>query len=764
MAIQFGYALPSSSKQRNAKTVKPSQATPKNQTATTRKRVYNVTWVTPECAPFFKAGGLGGVSQTIPDGMNQHADIDARVIMPGVKPVVKLISRTQQNRKIPFMDRFHDTGIRMSRRDMHGKMRHFKVMELRKPGPGTFVYSIMDDNQPVVLPKPLAQLRSIVMGITDFVQRVLGVKKSTTADGLFAPYNDLYMHGSQPGRYKTTDEKLNAQLIFGELAGELSMYLGHEKRRSLFQRLMFPNGFHPFSPANNKGQTDALIANDIQSVSAFTEVKNPYTVKVYVLHNQYINDPVTSYKKNGKISPVLPENTARIYGSLFPNENNYNALAWGIKEADAVVACENYAIDLMEGKPSPFVGNYASDEASKVKTNKLSPKIELQWEALKEKEKQGRVYDIHHEAPPSFNPYKTIQSKTEKNPFSNGHDGKPQTLSLPSINAVSRNSQFVSSAQQQPSTEAILKWKQLARKKVHDYLGMPDNPNAVPYMFIGRLDPRQKGTFMILDTIEEFCQTHPDAEFFICIPDLGHVESKQLVERIQKNPALKNKIRFMVGRANQPINEAIAAASVAGLSPSLYEPFGLIQFEYGRMFSVPITTMTSGLLASTNDIHSQAFRDENGYKALIPDIEKYGQTGYHLNLSTEDLVAYRNVQDIRERENIASFNSDGNENPYLVPKNSKDYERKIRRIRSAYQTAQITKKANNAFLDTLDRVYWEYKTDPHSVAAVAQNFHQYINDVHSPENISKQIWQESVVVPAVERKQGSLNKTVSIVG
>lgn len=658
---------------------------------------YNVhaVWITPERRPV-TGGGLGVVSKTIPAGLNQTAHMDTRVIIPGSKPIKKQAEQLEKAGK-PYQQTSHQTGISFTLTDMYGKPQEINVKERFEPETNTWVYSIENEDW-------------------------------------FGKYDNVYNVGNKPNEYKNRDEMIHAHFLFSEAAAKLSEYLGHQKRRSGIQALLHPRGFHPFSMNEHNGKLDVAIANDTQAASVLPLLDDSSTHRMYVLHNQY-DTPVKMEDSSGHPNPVIPKKIAQAYKRYFPDATVFSPLAVGIKTAGSVVVNRNYAKDLVESTTGPLDGNYTESSESKskaegstIKKSESVPQEEsnnpVPWTLLRQKIRAGRAPDIHHEAPPNYNPYKVIKPRVANNPFSNGHDGKLQTFEI----APLKKSESASG----PSLQDIKAWKQDALKKVHAYLGMPDNPKAVPFFFVGRLDPRQKGTFLILDNMEKVIKTNPNAEFFFAVPDLAEPKSKQLIEKLQSNPLTKDKVRFFVGMGNQPINEALAAASVGGLAPSGDEPMGLIQFEYGQMFAVPVVTRAQGLLSSTNDLDSTAYRKENGYTAFAPDVEKYGQTAYHLDLSTKDLKDYQQA---------------------VIYRMMSDKEKKAWNLTPEVKTQlkNALEKADTAYLNAINRVYKGYEESPDDVLTVGKNMATYTAQRHNQDYISNSLWRKRIIMPSLDR-------------
>ncbi len=77
----------------------------------------NGLWVTVELAPHVVKGGLGQVSETVPDALNRYLDKDVRVMVPFLAPL--------KQADPPF----ESTGITTTLRGPDGKMERFELMQ-----------------------------------------------------------------------------------------------------------------------------------------------------------------------------------------------------------------------------------------------------------------------------------------------------------------------------------------------------------------------------------------------------------------------------------------------------------------------------------------------------------------------------------------------------------------------------------------------------------------------------------------------------------
>jgi len=165
-----------------------------------------------------------------------------------------------------------------------------------------------------------------------------------------------------------------------------------------------------------------------------------------------------------------------------------------------------------------------------------------------------------------------------------------------------------------------LSGKTTNKQHIQRELGLAENNNAILLGFIGRLT-EQKGCDLILDELAEILGS-PDIQLII----LGEGARRE-------TQALKNAAAAWSGRmvASFTYDETLAHRIQAGadilLMPSRFEPCGLSQLYALRYGTIPVTSLTGGLIdtiVDTNDF----------------SLQNHTATGFHFSIDTPgDFVA-----------------------------------------------------------------------------------------------------------------------------
>ncbi|MCA9656705.1 MAG: glycosyltransferase [Myxococcales bacterium] len=118
-------------------------------------------------------------------------------------------------------------------------------------------------------------------------------------------------------------------------------------------------------------------------------------------------------------------------------------------------------------------------------------------------------------------------------------------------------------------------------------LELPERPT---FLYLGRLDPDQKGVDVLLEAWRGGC-AGVDANLLVC-----GTGDRELAEAIRERArADAERVRFFDRYFPQAEVRELFAAADCALIPSRYEPFGLVQLEALAMGSLVVASRTGGL-------------------------------------------------------------------------------------------------------------------------------------------------------------------------
>jgi starch synthase len=153
------------------------------------------------------------------------------------------------------------------------------------------------------------------------------------------------------------------------------------------------------------------------------------------------------------------------------------------------------------------------------------------------------------------------------------------------------------------SQENAIEKKHLIKKNLLNSFGMSVDKNSKLIIFIGRIDPGQKGIQLLIEALNAgFLPPHPHQFVFLGTGDLSLEKSLHQHD--------KNSRVHIITRFDEPLSHQLYAASDLTLIPSSYEPCGLVQMIAMRYGSLPVARATGGLKDTIN--HQQ-----NGF--LFPE-------------------------------------------------------------------------------------------------------------------------------------------------
>lgn len=499
----------------------------------------NGLWVTVEMAPFAVAGGLGQVSETGPEVLNEYLGKDVRVMMPHLKGL--------KNSGLQF----EPTGVKTTLTGFDGQTETFEMLQCARPGK-PMLYSIENEKyfgsqDLLYTPKEKA---NPTLGEDSLFKAVMMYNRAAQA---FIPALDG--PATQAPRKPVADKPAVDPTVGGRV-------------RELFARAvarMMPSlAGEPEGPASKAvaseqpagdrlqrfdGKLEFLVAHDWLTSPLFNEL-DPKVAdglgKIFFLHNTYdeIRDLDYACRVNGL---KAPEGATR-----------YSPLRIGLEKADAVIGNAFYVERLADGLvgDSPFV-----------------PALQAQLAA-------GHVHDMHHGLSNQYSP--------RDNPGlrENGYTDLPKSFGADAARDLPELAVF----------------KSRNRVAVQRELGLNEDRDAVILSWIARPEPYQKGFYMLMDHLGDFLEKNPKAQAVVAGINLEKAPADILawVEGLQNDPAMAGRVSFPGFVDNQKVVR-VASGSNFLILPSLYEPYGLSQLEAMRVGATPIVHPVDGLRATVSD-------------------------------------------------------------------------------------------------------------------------------------------------------------------
>jgi len=176
----------------------------------------------------------------------------------------------------------------------------------------------------------------------------------------------------------------------------------------------------------------------------------------------------------------------------------------------------------------------------------------------------------------------------------------------------------------------VFQGKAVAKATLQAECGLPVNPSAPLFAFIGRLE-EQKGVDIMLKAIPGIVAAGGQ----VVVLGTGKKEFEVAVKALEKsNPGAKGVVKFSAALAH-----IITAGADFMLVPSRFEPCGLIQLHAMQYGTVPVVASTGGLV----------------------DTVKEGVTGFHMGAMDPDTVTSADVAAVTAacRKAISSFSTPG---------------------------------------------------------------------------------------------------------
>jgi glycogen synthase len=392
-------------------------------------------------------------------------------------------------------------------------------------------------------------------------------------------------------------------------------------------------------------------------------------------------------------------------------------LAWGLRYADHIII---------------------NDRFKHTNINTAFPNDPAFRRFLREKDASGNVFDMHHALKPANNPYNspflahdgytqmgTPEQNAKEKDGVNDKKAVGANAIVPGLrNTLSRMLPGGLTPSKQAKLEQLKNFKATNKLALQKELGLKQDPNAVIYSFLARAsDPRQKGVFRIINTMEKFLTENPHAQYVLGggfnednpIPEIAAIANS-----VKANPLLKDRVYF--GPFLGPkTSQRILASSTYIMNPSTYEPYGLSHIEGMVYGTVPLITGRDGLYATSYDPHVLP-----QYNPSSSDHHRaaYGQTAYLMDDKTD------NIDYIKAVDN-----------------------------HGADPTHPAVRQSNEAFLKVMQRSYKDAAKGKHW--AVALNGMDYAKKEHSEDAISQRY--VPIIQHALMQKQAK-QKTLAATG
>lgn len=508
-----------------------------------------------------KVGGLGEVALTVPQAKARlMPKKDIRIIVPYLTPHAEADAKAKN-----ASEKFQQTGVTLKLTCHDGKTRDFEILQKFEPVPGVdkrdmetignMVYAIRNDE--------LFRAKVTVNG----VEQDAGLQK--------------YTYNPKAGEY----EKV---MMFNRAAATLIPLLDGNNTQVRDSKLK------QFGDKNGKN-VDVVMAHDWLSGPVLHELPDdPKMRKIFMLHNKYdkIQIPKVS-KQTGLYTP----------DDLYDNEQLYSPLQVGIESADAVIGERNFVKSLLEtpvGAGLQFV------------------------DALREKYEMGlqdpahpALYNMHHGLSADFTPLKEgaapALSQNKKIWVENSLKGlenklKTQNKSAQDIETAKAN--FLKSVEKiqdfqfQPmkstSLEDIKAFKAANKEALQKKLGLNVNTNATIIGWAARLEPRQKGFYLVQYCMEKLLAEDKEKKLqFVVYGDTSDKAMQQWIKKMLHDYPGQIYMPNQFG-GKDDILQLAAGGDYTALC-SIYEPYGLTQLEAMKIANIPVVHGVDGLRSSIAD-------------------------------------------------------------------------------------------------------------------------------------------------------------------
>ena len=414
--------------------------------------------------------------------------------------------------------------------------------------------------------------------------------------------------------YDKTGKSKELLMPFNRGAAKLVNYLKLDSKAELDKLPPLQAGQVAFKAFDDNRMT--VIGNDHLSGSVLFQpevAKDPNIVRGFVYHNVYDTN--------------LPAAEAGYdQGKLLPNEmgprDTFSPLTLAPNQANWAVIDGNFAKTILDT-------DFSNGDKGK----------QIYVKSLREHSEAGTLLNIHHPLSPQFTPVGLeFLKRDQTHPAEKKQqvkDAKPyQFETLPA-------------GQEGNTTAAWARFKQANKTALQHKYGLNDDKDAVLMGWAARLEPGQKGFYMLKDTIEDLLKKPGNEKLQIVIAgnvgnpkDFGPREKEldawvqEFTAKVEQDPVLKGRLYFPNRFVDKDEIAQINAACDFTMLPSLYEPYGITQLEAYKMGSIPLVHAVDGIRSS---VHEPGILPANTVEERV---SKFGQTGVLLK-PIEDVAAYR---------------------------------------------------------------------------------------------------------------------------
>lgn len=595
----------------------------------------NIVHVFTERIPV-KDGGLGEVAKTTTEAQAEFMpEKDVRVIVPYQK------AHRDTDRRDPA-HAFKDTGVVIPEKDKFGRPVNIKV--LQKFEFATGFEDTADKFTDANVEKDIGNWVYALQADDYFI----GKDKEDKETGLYQfTYNPNASNFDKIMMYNRAAAKL-VPMLSGEFKGAPNLQKFHNELK-LKNRLQTQEQTTKQNRAinDNPDSIDVVVGHDWLSGPVLNELPDwDTTKKIFMVHNKYdnINSPEAA-QKAGLVTPSRLNN----------REESFSALRMGLEPADGVIVNDNFANTLfnteLAGNPH-FVkalrtkaeqhrtfnmhhGLSREVTAADVKDQKTGKVIVpasqslkenyTTWKAALEKSKEGKSSDE----------IKPIQAKLDEVAQ---NLAKAKRLNLPNDELPYEfKPLLIADKNGVPTVKEMGDFKAANKKALQRKWGLTEDPNAVMIGWAARLEPRQKGFFLLQKSMEDILKSGKNVQFVI----LGNTKDPHIESWIRRmNKDYPGQVYIPNAFANQDEVKQLNSASDFTVLPSIYEPYGLTQLEAMKMGSIPIVHGVDGLRTTVNDpeIVNNVFRQQaqvkpeavwnepqNGFLMAPMDIDEYAR-------------------------------------------------------------------------------------------------------------------------------------------
>lgn len=613
----------------------------------------NIVQVFTERIPV-KDGGLGEVAKTTTEAQAEFMpEKDVRVVVPYQK------AHRDKDLEDPA-HAFKDTGVVIPDHDKYGRPVNLKVLQ-------KFEYATGFDDTVDVFTDPKTG-NKVEKKIGNWVYALradeyfIGKNAKNEETGLYKyTYNPDVSDFDKLMMYNRAAAKL-LPMLEGNFKGAPSLEKFHntlKKQNQVPPKVQTAEEERNYAVNNNPESIDVVVAHDWLSGSTFNELPGRDTTKkIFMVHNKYdgINTPEAAMKAGLHI----PER-------LNNREENFSALQNGLETADGTIVNRNFANTLLN---TQLAGGQHFVQV------------------LKRKIREERAFNMHHglsrditandvkdtetgkvtiPAAPSLNEnfqsWKVAMEKSKVGKSSEDIDkiqkkidavvenlAKGNRLNLPNNEAPYQFEPLKTKASNGvPNEDEMKKFKAHNKKTLQLKWGLPVDENAVMIGWAARLEPRQKGFFLVQKSIDNILKAQKDIAKaggkpknvqFVMLGNTDDPHIKRWIKQINKD--YPGHLYIPNAFANKEEVIQLNSASDFTVLPSIYEPYGLTQLEAMKMGSIPIVHGVDGLRTTVNDPeivenvfkkqpnwrdHEEAVwtKPQNGFLMAPMDIDEYAR-------------------------------------------------------------------------------------------------------------------------------------------